>query len=80
MLGFDGHRGWIYYLAVRPRARRSGIGSALMTAAEVWLGEHDAPKLQLMVRTENAEALAFYRARGFEAGAVTVLGRRLDGR
>jgi ribosomal protein S18 acetylase RimI-like enzyme len=79
MAGFDGHRGWIYYLAVDPRRQRSGLGQALMQAAEVWLTGQGAPKLQLMVRAENTEALAFYAALGLETQTVTVLGRRLDG-
>lgn len=79
MVGFDGHRGWVYYLAVDPQARRSGLGRALMLAAEDWLRGQGAPKIQLMVRADNAEALAFYGALGLETQAVTVLGRRLDG-
>ncbi|CAN5116359.1 GNAT family acetyltransferase [soil metagenome] len=79
MVGFDGHRGWVYYLAVDPAARRGGLGRALMQAAEVWLVEQGAPKLQLMVRADNAEALAFHEALGLEVQPVTVLGRRLDG-
>jgi ribosomal protein S18 acetylase RimI-like enzyme len=78
MVGHDGHRGWVYYLAVAPDARRAGLGRALMQAAEAWLRERGAPKLQLMVREGNAEALAFYRALGFEHQRVAVLGRFLD--
>jgi len=80
MVGFDGHRGWIYYLAVDPAERRNGLGRTLMTAAEHWLGERGAPKLQLMVRETNTEALGFYAALGLEVQPVTVLGRRLDAR
>lgn len=79
MVGFDGHRGWVYYLAVDPQARRRGLGQTLMGAAEDWLQAQGAPKIQLMVRADNAEALAFYRAFGLEDQPVTVLGRRLDG-
>lgn len=78
MVGHDGHRGWVYYLAVAPDARRAGLGRALMAAAETWLRERGAPKLQLMVRHGNEDALAFYRALGFEDQAVAVLGRFLD--
>ncbi|WEK41597.1 MAG: GNAT family acetyltransferase [Candidatus Sphingomonas colombiensis] len=77
MTGHDGHRGWVYYLAVAPEARRTGLGRALMAAAEAWLRERGAPKLQLMVRNGNEEALAFYRALGFEDQLVSVLGRFL---
>ena len=78
MAGHDGHRGWVYYLAVAPDARRAGLGRALMDAAEAWLRERGAPKLQLMVRTGNEQALAFYRALGFVDQPVAVLGRFLD--
>lgn len=80
MVGFDGHRGWVYYLAVDPAQRRSGLGRALMQAAEAWLVRRGAPKIQLMVRSDNAEAMGFYAALGMETQTVAVLGRRLDGR
>lgn len=78
MVGFDGHRGWIYYLAVDPSARRAGLGRTLMAAAQAWLRERGAPKLQLMVREGNEAALGFYAALGLEPQPVVVLGRRLD--
>ena len=78
MVGFDGHRGWVYYLAVDPETRRAGLGRALMAAAETWLRERGAPKLQLMVREGNEAALGFYAALGLEVQPVVVLGRRLD--
>lgn len=77
MVGFDGHRGWVYYLAVAPGRRREGLGGLLMAAAEAWLRERGAPKLQLMVRTSNAEALGFYQALGLERQEVVTLGRFL---
>jgi ribosomal protein S18 acetylase RimI-like enzyme len=77
MLGSDGHRGWVYYLAVAPGRRREGLGRALMEAAETWLRDHGAPKLQLMVRASNAEALGFYEALGLERQEVVTLGRFL---
>lgn len=77
MVGFDGHRGWVYYLAVAPAARRSGLGRALMTAAEAWLHARGAPKLQLMVRGDNTAALGFYEALGLARQDVVVLGRFL---
>jgi ribosomal protein S18 acetylase RimI-like enzyme len=75
MVGFDGHRGWVYYLAVSPGHRRRGIGRALMTAAERWLQVRGARKIQLMVRGDNAEALGFYEALGLERQQVVTLGR-----
>ncbi len=80
MTGFEGHRGWVYYLAVDPAHRGAGLGRLLMTAAEAWLKAQGAPKLQLMVRADNAAALGFYERLGLERQDVVVLGRRLDGR
>jgi ribosomal protein S18 acetylase RimI-like enzyme len=79
MVGFDGHRGWVYYLAVDPDRRRSGLGRSLMAAAQDWLKDKGAPKLQLMVRADNEAALGFYQRLGLERQDVVVLGRRLDG-
>lgn len=77
MVGFDGHRGWVYYLAVAPGHRGAGLGRALMAAGEDWLRARGCPKLQLMVRAENEAALAFYRALGLETQSVVTLGRFL---
>ncbi|TGX50235.1 GNAT family acetyltransferase [Sphingomonas gei] len=77
MVGFDGHRGWVYYLAVAPDSRRAGLGRALMAAAEDWLRARGAPKLQLMVREDNDAALGFYAALGLERQKVVTLGRFL---
>ena len=77
MVGSDGHRGWIYYLAVAPERRRAGHGRALMRAAEAWLRAHDLPKAQLMVREGNEVALAFYASLGFEPQKVVTLGKFL---
>jgi ribosomal protein S18 acetylase RimI-like enzyme len=77
MVGFDGHRGWVYYLAVAPGYRRSGLARSLMAAAEDWLRERGAPAIRLMVREENAVACGFYRAIGYETQQVATLGKRL---
>ena len=77
MVGFDGHRGWVYYLAVAPEARRVGLGRALMAAAEDWLRARGAPKIQLMVREDNHAALGFYERLGLERQKVVTLGRFL---
>lgn len=79
MTGFEGHRGWVYYLAVDPEHRGTGLGRRLMAAAEDWLTAQGAPKLQLMVRADNTVALAFYERLGLERQDVVVMGRRLDG-
>jgi ribosomal protein S18 acetylase RimI-like enzyme len=78
MVGFDGHRGWVYYLAVSPGQRRTGLGRALMEAAEAWLRARGAPKIQLMIREDNAEALGFYKSLGLERQKVAVFGRFLE--
>jgi ribosomal protein S18 acetylase RimI-like enzyme len=73
MVGHDGHRGWVYYVAADPKRRTQGIGRAMMQAAEKWLTERDVPKLQLMVRETNAQVIAFYERIGFETVPRTVL-------
>jgi len=78
MVGDDGHRGWVYYLAVAESARRAGLGRTLMAAAEDWLRTRGCPKVQLMVRDGNAEALGFYAALGLERQGVVTLGRFLE--
>ena len=78
MVGHDGHRGWVYYLAVEPDERGKGLGRDLMRAAEAWLDEHGIPKLQLMVRADNATVIHFYERLGYVDQQVAVLGRFLD--
>lgn len=78
MLGCDGHRGWVYYLAVAPDHRRAGHGAAMMRAAECWLGARGAPKLNLMVRADNAATIGFYEALGYTRSDVAVFQRVLE--
>lgn len=78
MVGFDGHRGWVYYLASATDRRGNGIGRSLMAQAEAWLKARGCPKIQLMVRGNNAAARGFYTAIGYELQDVVTLGRRLD--
>ncbi len=78
MVGFDGHRGWVYYLAIDPDQRGRGIGRTLMAAAERWLLKLGCPKIQLMVRTDNSGVKAFYFAIGYEEQEVITFGRGLD--
>lgn len=78
MVGYDGHRGWVYYLAVDEAHRGAGLGRALMVAAEAWLVAEGAPKVQLMVRTTNTAVLGFYAALGYTDQSCVVLGRRTD--
>lgn len=78
MVGQDGHRGWVYYLAVHPDHRHAGVGRALMAAAESWLIDRDLPKIQFMVREGNESVLAFYAALGYVDQHTRVLGRFFD--
>jgi ribosomal protein S18 acetylase RimI-like enzyme len=66
MVGHDGHRGWLYYVAVDPARRRQGIGRALVRAAEEWLHERGVPKVHLMVRETNTEVVEFYARIGYD--------------
>lgn len=77
MVGFDGHRGWVYYLAVALQARGCGHGRTMMAAAEAWLRARGCPAIRLMVREDNA-AIGFYRALGYTRQEVVTWGRRLD--
>lgn len=72
MVGFDGHRGWLYYVAVAPSAQRGGVGAALTHRAEEWLAARGAHKVQLMVRRGNDEPRLFYSALGYEPSDVAV--------
>lgn len=78
MVGDDGHRGWIYYLAVDEPHRRAGIGRALVHAAEAWLQGQGQPKIRLMVRNENLAVIEFYDALGYGDRDCVVLGRDFE--
>lgn len=75
MVGYDGHRGWIYYLCVSESCRGRGHGREMMLEAELWLQARKAPKVQLMVRTGNQDAAGFYQALGYDVQTVSVLGK-----
>jgi ribosomal protein S18 acetylase RimI-like enzyme len=66
MVGHDGHRGWLYYVAVAPTHRRKGLGRLLVEAAEGWLKARGVPKAHLMVRETNQQIAAFYEHIGYE--------------
>jgi ribosomal protein S18 acetylase RimI-like enzyme len=78
MAGYEGHRGWINYLAVEPTLQRSGLGRALMNEAERLLRAAGCPKISLQVRTTNRQAIAFYERLGFAFDKVVSLGKRLE--
>jgi len=78
MTGHDGHRGWVYYLAVAEDCRGLGIARALMSAAEGWCAEAGMPRLNLMVRAGNAGVLGFYAALDYRQSDVVVLQKDLS--
>jgi len=80
MVGHDGHRGWVYYVATEPGRRGKGYGRAIMNAAEDWLRAAGIAKLQLLVRRENVKAGAFYQSIGYAEAQTLVFAKWLDGR
>jgi ribosomal protein S18 acetylase RimI-like enzyme len=77
MVGYDGHRGWVNYLAVSPDARGLAHGRRMMEEAERLLTELGCPKLNLQIRSDNAEARAFYEHLGYTEDAAVSYGKRL---
>ncbi len=77
MVGWDGHRGWIYYLAVARDRRRQGLGARMVKAAEDWLAARCAPKLNLLVRAENAAVIGFYESLGYRRSDAVLFQRVL---
>lgn len=78
MAGYDGHRGWINYLAVAPDCRKMGIGRRLMNEAESMLRDLGCPKVNLQVRSSNVGAVEFYRNIGYSVDDVVSMGKRLE--
>lgn len=77
MFGYEGHRGWVNYLAVSPAHQRHGHARSLMAHGEHLLQAAGCPKLNLQVRSSNAQVLAFYQALGYAPDDVLSLGKRL---
>lgn len=77
MVGYDGHRGSIFYLAVSPQLQRMGYGQALIEEAESMLIALGCPKLNIVVRSSNTRALQFYSRLGYPTDDVVSVGRRL---
>ena len=77
MIGYDGHRGTINYLAVTPAAQEQGIGGELMRRAEAYLIDLGCPKVSFCVRKDNLPVLSFYDRLGYEIDDVHFLGKRL---
>jgi len=80
MVGHDGHRGWVYYVAVDPERRQQGFGRTIMNAVENWLRQSNIAKVQLMVRAENTSVQAFYESIGYGEQERVVYAKWLDGR
>lgn len=78
MAGYEGHRGWINYLAVSPELHRQGIAARVMRAAEAGLRRMGCPKINLQVRASNEEVIAFYRSIGYKIDDVVSMGKRLE--
>ncbi len=70
MVGEDGHRGWVYYVATAPILQNNGHGRAIMNAAENWLATRGVLKLNLLVRNDNADARSFYERLGYQQSDV----------
>ena len=77
MLGYDGHRGSVNYLAIAPRVRGQGYGRQLMAQCEDYLQQLGCPKINLCVRTTNSQVIDFYQALDYQQDAVVVLSKRL---
>jgi ribosomal protein S18 acetylase RimI-like enzyme len=80
MAGHDGHRGWVYYVAVDPLHRHKGYGRAIMQAAEHWLHQRGIEKLQLLVRPDNGQVKTFYQSLGYFEQERVLYAKWLDGR
>jgi ribosomal protein S18 acetylase RimI-like enzyme len=80
MAGYDGHRGWINYLAVDPMHRRQGFARLLVTEVEERLRDLGCAKINLQIRRDNPEAIAFYERVGFAEDAAVSMGKRLERR
>ena len=80
MVGHDGHRGWIYYVAVDPDVQGQDFGRAIMGAAEDWLRGQGVEKVMLMVRPDNTKVQAFYDRLGYDVQERVIYAKWLDGR
>jgi ribosomal protein S18 acetylase RimI-like enzyme len=78
MAGYEGHRGWLNYLAVAPKFQRRGFARAIVAEAERLLREAGCPKINLQVRTSNQSVIDFYRHLGYSVDDVVSMGKRLE--
>jgi ribosomal protein S18 acetylase RimI-like enzyme len=79
MAGHDGHRGWVYYVAVAPSRRRGGLGQALMKHAEDFLAAQGVPKIMLLIRETNRTVAAFYERLGYRVELRLLMTKALPG-
>jgi len=77
MAGYDGHRGWVYYVAVAPALQRTGAGRELMAEVERRLLAAGCPKVNIQIRSDNGPASAFYERLGYVPDGATGMGKRL---
>lgn len=77
MVGHDGHRGWLYYVAVSPRYRAQRCGRQIVDAGEAWLRARNVPKVQLIVRETNPRAVSFYHRLGYDVAPRTLMAKWL---
>lgn len=78
MAGYEGHRGWINYLAVSPKYRRHGLATQMIREAERILKDAGCPKINLQIRSSNKDIITFYKAIGFKKDDVVSMGKRLE--
>ncbi len=78
MAGYEGHRGWINYLAVDPEHQRRGFGREMVNRAEQLLREAGCPKINLQIRSSNTGVIEFYRRVGYAVDEVVSMGKRLE--
>lgn len=78
MAGYQGHRGWINYLAVAPDCRKSGYGRRMMAEAEACLRALGCPKINLQIRNSNTDVIEFYDRIGYSVDDVVSMGKRLE--
>jgi ribosomal protein S18 acetylase RimI-like enzyme len=79
MAGYEGHRGWINYLAVRPDHQGTGIGKLMVQEVERLLKTEGCPKINLQVRSSNDKVIKFYEHIGYKVDDVVSLGKRIEG-
>jgi ribosomal protein S18 acetylase RimI-like enzyme len=77
MVGHDGHRGWLYYVAVDPEHQGNGLGAQIVSAGEAWLRSRGIWKVQLMIRETNSAVKAFYEHLDYEQSSVIVMSKKI---